>query len=155
MYRHAERVSRLFSRGISEGGGTVACAAAMPLIVLALAVGADYTKVSQFKSRVQVATDAASAATAETVARQRDMANDSDALADQVADFVFVGQAPEGAGTPTVAVRSAAAAVTATVGYAGLAPSNFGSALGYDQVRIGASSTSLVRIADYRSTVSR
>jgi Flp pilus assembly protein TadG len=155
MFRRAERLSRLFGRRSSEGGATVACAAAMPLIVLALAVGADYAKVSNFKSRVQVAAEAASVAAAETVARQRDTANDSDALADQVADFVFIGQAPRGAGTPTVAVRSGAAAVTATVGYAGLAPSNLGSAFGYDEVSVDASSTSLARVADTRSTVSR
>jgi Flp pilus assembly protein TadG len=109
MFRRAERISRLLVRRNSEGGATVACAVAMPLMVLALAVGADYAKVAHFKSRVQVATDAASVATAETVARQRDIANDSDALADQVADFVFGGQAPLGAGAPTVAVKSAAA----------------------------------------------
>jgi hypothetical protein len=45
--------------------------------------------------------------------------------------------------------------VAATVGYAGLAPSNFGSAFGYDEVSVDASSTSLARVADYRSTVSR
>jgi Flp pilus assembly protein TadG len=155
MFTRAERFSRLLGRRNSEGGGTVACAAAMPLLVLALAVGADYANVSHFKSRVQVAADAASAATAETVARQRDLENDSDTLADQVADFIFVGQAPQGAGTPTVAVKSAAAAVTANVGYAGLAPSNFGSVFGYDHVSVDASSTSLTRVADYRSTVSR
>jgi Flp pilus assembly protein TadG len=155
MFRRAERSSRLFGRRRSEGGATVALAVATPLMVLVLAVGADYAKVSHFKSRVQVAADAASVATAETVARQRDIANDSDALADQVADFVFIGQAPRGAGAPTVAVKSAAAAVTANVGYAGLAPSNFGSAFGYDKVSVDASSTSLARLADYRPTVSR
>jgi Flp pilus assembly protein TadG len=156
MLKRAERFSRLVGgRQSSEGGATVACAVAMPLLVLAFAVGADYAKVSHFRSRVQVAADAASLATAETVARQRDIANDSDALADQVADFVFIGQAPRGAGTPTVAVRSAAAAVTANVGYAGLAPSNFGSAFGYDEVSVDASSTSLARVADFRSTVFR
>jgi Flp pilus assembly protein TadG len=155
MFRRAERLSRLLVRRNSEGGATVACAVAMPLMVLALAVGADYAKVAHFKSRVQVAADAASVATAETVSRQRDIANDSDALADQVADFVFIGQAPLGAGTPTVAVKSAATAVTANVGYAGLAPSNFGSAFGYDEFSVDASSTSLGRVADTRSTVSR
>jgi Flp pilus assembly protein TadG len=155
MFKRAERFSRLVGRRSSEGGATVACAVAMPLLVLALAVGADYAKVSHFRSGVQVAANAASDATAETVARQRDIANDSDALADQVADFVFIGQAPRGAGTPTVAVKSAAAAVTANVGYAGLAPSNFGSAFGYDEVSVDASSTSLARVADTRAAVSR
>jgi uncharacterized membrane protein len=154
MFTRAERFSRLLGRRY-EGGATVACAVAAPLLVLAVSVGADYAKVSHFRSRIQVAADVASVATAETVARQRDIANDSDALADQVADFVFVGQAPRGAGMPTVAVKSAPTAVTAAVGYAGLAPSNFGSALGYDEVRVGASSTSFPRVADYRSTVSR
>ncbi len=155
MFRRAERFSRLLGRRNSEGGATVACAVAMPLMVLALAVGTDYEKVSRFRSRVQIAADAASVATAETVARRRDLVNDSDALADQVAAFVFIGQAPQGAGTPTVAVKSAAAAVTATVGYAGLAPSNFGSVFGYDEVSVDASSTSLARVADTRSTLSR
>jgi hypothetical protein len=52
-------------------------------------------------------------------------------------------------------VKSQPAAVTATVGYAGVAPSNFGSALGYDGVSVDASSTSLARVADFRSTVAR
>jgi Flp pilus assembly protein TadG len=125
----------------------------MPLAVLALAVTADYAKVSHFRSRVQLATDAASVAAAEAVARRSD--TDNDVLAGQVADVVFQGHAPHGAGTPTVAVKSAAAAVTATVGYAGLAPSNFGSVLGYDAVSADASSTSLARVADFRPTVTR
>ena len=102
-----------------------------------------------------MAADAASLAAAEAVARQPDIANGSDALAGQVADVVFLGQAPRGAGTPNVAVKSSAAAVTATVGYAGLAPSNFGSVLGYDAVSADASSTSLARVADSRPTVAR
>ena len=120
----AGRFSRMFSRPHSEGAGAVACAAAMPLAVLALAVTADYAKVSHFRGRVQQATDAASVAAAEAVARQPDITND--VLAGQVADVVFLDHAPRGAGTPTVALKSTAAAVTATVGYAGLAPSNFG-----------------------------
>ena len=51
--------------------------------------------------------------------------------------------------------RARAAAVTATVGYAGLAPSNFGTALGYDAISVDASSTSLARVADFRPTVAR
>ena len=70
--------SRLLSRERSEGAGVVACAAAAPLVVLALAVAADYAKVSHFRSRVQLAADTASAATAEAIARQPDVANDSD-----------------------------------------------------------------------------
>jgi hypothetical protein len=56
---------------------------------------------------------------------------------------------------PNVAVKSSAAAVTATVGYTGLAPSNFGSVLGYGAVSADASSTSLARVADFRPTVTR
>jgi uncharacterized membrane protein len=155
MFGWAERFSRLLRRHSSGGGGVVACAVAAPLAVLALAVTADYAKVSHFRSRVQLAADAASVAAAEAIARQPDIANDSDVLAGQIADFVFAGRAPRGAGTPTVAVKSDAVAVTATVGYAGLAPSNFGSAFGYDAVSVDASSTSLTRVADFRSTVAR
>ena len=54
MLGRAERFSRLLRRPGSEGGATVACAAAMPLLVLALAVAADYAKVSHFRNRVQV-----------------------------------------------------------------------------------------------------
>ena len=151
----AARFSRIFSRPHSEGAGAVACAAAMPLAVLALAVTADYAKVSHFRGRVQQATDAASVAAAEAVARQPDITNANDVLAGQVADVVFLDHAPRGAGTPTVALKSTVAAVTATVGYAGLAPSNFGSVLGYDAVSADASSTSLARVADFRSTVTR
>jgi Flp pilus assembly protein TadG len=151
----AQRFSRLFSRRRSEGAGVVACAAAAPLAVLALAITADYAKVSHFRSRVQLAADAASVATAEAIARQADAAFDSDAFAAQIADSVFLRHAPSGAGTPTVAVKSRVAAVTATVGYAGVAPSNFGSALGYDRVSVDASSTSLARVADLRSTLAR
>ena len=140
---------------IPKARGAVACAAALPLAVLALAVTADYAKVSHFRGRVQQATDAASAAAAEAVARQPDITNDNDRLAGQVADVVFLDHAPRGAGTPTVALKSTAAAVTATVGYAGFAPSNFGAVLGYDAVSADASSTSLARVADLRPTVTR
>jgi Flp pilus assembly protein TadG len=155
MFGRAGRFSRLRAGHSSEGGGLVACAAAMPLAMLALAVTADYARVSHFRDRVQQATDAASVAAAEVVARQPDIAADNDVLAGQVADVVFLGHAPRGAGTPTVAVKSSASAVTATVGYAGLAPSNFGSVLGYDAVSADASSTSLARVADFRPTLTR
>ena len=156
MFGRGERLSRLLSRrGSSEGGATVACAVAMPLVVLALAVGADYAKVSHFRSRVQLAANASSVATAEAIARRSDLVKDGDVLAGQVADFVFTGVAPNGAGAPTVAVKNHATTVTATVGYAGLAPSNFGSALGYDEVSVDASSTSLTRVADFRPTMAR
>jgi Flp pilus assembly protein TadG len=147
------RYLRLLSGPHSEGAGVVAFAATMPLAVLALAVIADYTKVSQFRGRVQQATDAASFAAAEAVAQQPDI--DNNALAGQVADAVFLNHAPRGAGTPTVAVKSGSAAVTATVGYAGLAPSNFGAVFGYDAVSADASSTSLARVAEFRPTVAR
>ena len=145
---------RPFSRARSEGAGLVACAAAAPLAMLALAVAADYAKVSHFRSRVQFAADAASVAAAEAIARQAGVADNGDVAA-RIADSVFRGQAPRGAGTPTIAVKSRAAAVTATVGYAGVAPSNFGSALGYDAVSVDASSTSLARVADSRRTAAR
>jgi Flp pilus assembly protein TadG len=154
MVRRAEKFSRLLMRRGSEGGATVACAAALPLVVLALAVAADYAKVSHFRSQVQLAADAASVAAAEAIARQPGIGAD-DGLTGRIADSVFIGQAPPGAGAPTVAVKSSAAAVTATVGYAGVAPSNFGSAFGYDAVSVDASSTSLTRLADFRSTVAR
>ena len=67
-----------------------------------------------------------------------------------------MSRAPRGAaGTPTVAAKSRAAVVTAIVGYAGVAPSNFGSALGYDAVSVNASATSLNRVADSRLTAER
>lgn len=151
----AQRFSPLFSRPPSEGAGVVACAAAAPLVVLALAVAADYATVSHFRSRVQLAADTASVATAEAIAGQPDIANDSDVRAAKIAESVFQSHAPRGAGAPTVAVKSRAAAVTATVGYAGVAPSNFGSALGYDGVSVDASSTALARVADLRTTLAR
>jgi uncharacterized membrane protein len=146
-------LSRIFSRTHPEGAGPVALAATLPLAVLALAVTADYAKVSHFRGQVQQATDAASVAAAEAVARQPNITND--ALAGQVADVVFLDHAPQGAGTPSIDLKSTAGAVTATVGYAGLAPSNFGSVLGYDAVSADASSTSLARVADFRPTVTR
>jgi hypothetical protein len=142
MFGRAERFSRLLGRRGSEGGATVACAAALPLVVLALAVAADYANVSHFRSRVPIA-------------RQADSTNDGGDLAGQVAEFVFIDHAPRGAGTPTVDVKSHATAVTATVGYVGVAPSNFGSAFGYDAVSVDASSTSLARVADFRPAVAR
>ncbi len=154
----AGRFSRMFSRPHSEGAGAVACVSMAPLLVLAFAVAADYANVSRFRSHVQLAADAASLAAAEAIARHPDPAGETnvDDRASQVADAVFVSHAPRGAaGTPAVAVRSTGGAVTAIVGYAGLVPSNFGSALGYDAVSVDASATLLSRVADSRSTSAR
>ena len=154
----AGRFSRLFGRPRPEGGGAVACAAAMPLVVLALALAVDYASVWRFRTRVQLAADAASLAAAEVIARQPDRAGGSGGsdLAGQIAAATFVRHAPRGAaGTPTLAVKSRPAAVTATVDYAGVAPSNFGSALGYDEISVDASATSLTRLADSRPTAGR
>ncbi len=149
------RFSRFSGRTRSEGAGLVACASAAPLAILALAVAVDYAKVSHFRSRVQFAAGSASVAAAEAIARQPGIANGGDIIAGRVAESVFKDRAPHGAGAPTVAVTSRAAAVTATVGYAGVAPSNFGSALGYDSVSADASSISLARVANSRLTVAR
>lgn len=147
------RFSRLFGRPRSEGAGLVACASAAPLAILALAVAADYAKVSHFRNGVQSAAGLASVAAAEAIAQQPGIANGGEVDAGQIAESVFKDMAPRGAGVPTVAVTSRATAVTATVGYAGVAPSNFGSALGYDGVSADATSTSLARLADSRLTV--
>ncbi|HEY1779549.1 MAG TPA: hypothetical protein VGG79_03810 [Roseiarcus sp.] len=150
----AGRIARLLARRRAEGGGPVACAAAMPLVVLALAVAADYASVSRFRTRVQLAADAASVAVAEALARQPDRAGESGAA--RVAAAAFVRHAPRGAaGTPTLALSSGAAAVTAIVDYAGVAPSNFGSALGYDKISVDASAISPAWVADSRPTARR
>ncbi len=61
--------------------------------------------------------------------------------------------APRGAiGKLSVAATSTAAVVTATVGYDGVAPSNFGSALGYGAFRVTASATSHALVADSHTT---
>jgi Flp pilus assembly protein TadG len=137
------------------GEAAVACAAAMPLIALAVAVGADYANVSQFRNRVQLATDAASLAATGAVTRHPSGAvgSDVDNLAERVAAGVFAEKAPRGAaGTPTVETRSRAPLVTTVVGYQGVAPSNFGAALGYGAVSANASATSHALIADTRTT---
>ncbi|HXE25406.1 MAG TPA: pilus assembly protein TadG-related protein, partial [Roseiarcus sp.] len=82
------RFSRPFRCPHREGGGAaVACAAAAPLLLLALAVSADYASVSRFRTRVQLAADAASLAAAEAIARGSSGA--VDALAAHVAEAVF------------------------------------------------------------------
>jgi uncharacterized membrane protein len=151
------RFSRLFGRPHREGGGVaVACAAAAPLVLLALVVGADYASVSRFRTRVQLAANAASLAAAEAIARHPGASGGVDALAAHVAEAVFASRAPCGAaGAPTVAAKSRTAVAIATVAYAGVAPSNFGAALGYDAISVSASAISLVRLADSRLTVAR
>jgi len=137
------------------GDAAVACAAAMPLLALTLAVGADYANVSQFRNRVQLATDAASLAATGAVARHPygAVGSDVDDLAERVAEGVFAQNAPRGAaGTPTVETRTRAPLVTTIVGYQGVAPSNFGAALGYGAVSVNASATSHALIADSRRT---
>jgi uncharacterized membrane protein len=139
-----------------EGGGAlVACASAMPLIVLAVAVAADYASVARFKTRVQLAADAASlAATGAAVGHPDGVGvGHTDELAEQIAAGVFAMNAPRGArGKPTVETRSRASVVATTVGYQGVAPSNFGSALGYGPISINAAATSLGVVADSRTT---
>jgi uncharacterized membrane protein len=96
----AGRLSRLFGRPRREGGGVVACAAATPLVMLALAVAVDYASVSRFRTRVQLAADAASLAAAESIAGQpnRGRGSNVDDLASRVAAAAFVRYAPRGAG---------------------------------------------------------
>jgi Flp pilus assembly protein TadG len=137
------------------GDAAVACAAAVPLLALALAVAADYAGVSQFTNRVQLAADAASLAATGAVARHPSGAvgSDVDQLAERVAEGVFALNAPRGAvGEPTVETKSRASLVTTIVGYQGVAPSNFGAALGYGAVSVDASATSHALIADSRRT---
>ncbi len=138
-----------------EGGAAaVACASAMPLIVLAVAVAADYVNVARFTTRVERAAAAAAGAVSETIARNPNVGGrDVDILAERIAAFVFARYAPRGAGSaPTVATSNRASVVTTTVGYQGTAPSNFGSALGYGAISVNASATSLALVADSRAT---
>ena len=141
---------RWLSRPNGEGGGAVAFAAAAPLIVLAVAVAADHAHVSRFRTQVQLAADAASLAAAGAIARRPESVGDG--AGGRVAAAVFARNAPRGAtGTPTVAATSRAAMATATVAYDGVAPSNFGSALGYGAFRVSASATSPALVADSRA----
>ncbi len=129
----------------AEGGRAVACAAAAPLIVLALAVAADRAHAGRFRTQVQLAAEAASLAAAAAMARQPDGAGDGARLA----AAVFARNAPKGAtGRPSVAATSRAATVTATVAYDGVAPSNFGSVFGYGAFHVSASATSRALVAD-------
>ena len=115
--------------------------------MLALAVAADHAHVSRFRTQVQLAADAASLAAAGAIARQPDSAGEASRAGSPRA--VFARNAPRGAsGKPSVAATSRAAVVTATVGYDGVAPSNFGSALGYAAFHVSASATSHALVAD-------
>ena len=76
------------------------------------------------------------------------VATDHVVVIDQSVDDGFFGRFDRGG-------EKRASAVTATVGYAGLAPSNFGAVLGYDAVSAAASSTSLARVAEFRPTIAR
>src|SRR5271165_445989 len=140
-------------RARGEGGAAaVACASAVPLIVLAVAVAADYVNVARFTTRVQLAAEAAAAAVSGTIARNPNVGGrDVDELVERIAASVFARKAPRDAGgAPTVATTSRASVVTTTVGYQGVAPSNFGSALGYGAISVNASATSLGLVADSR-----
>jgi uncharacterized membrane protein len=155
----AGRLWRRLGRPRPKGGdGTVACAAALPLFLVALAVAADLANVSRFRTRLQLAADAASLAAAEAIARAPGSVAkpDVDGLANHAAAAVFASHAPRGAaGVPTIAIRSRAAMATATVGYAGQAPSNFGAALGYDAISVDSSASAPARLADSRSAAAR
>jgi len=137
------------SRQSAEGAATVAWASAAPLIVLALAVAADRVQVLRFRAEVQLAAEAASLASAEAVARHPH--GDVEGVATRIAATIFARNAPRGAaGAPTVAATSRGPMATATVAYDGVAPSNFGSALGYGAFRISASATSPALVAESR-----
>ena len=146
---------RLLRRRVCGDGGAavVACAAVMPLIVFAVAVAVDYANVARFTTRVQLAADAAAAAVSKTIARNPNVdGRDVDQVAERITAFVFARKAPPGArGAPTVATTGRASVVT-TVGYQGVAPSNFGSALGYGAISVSASATSPGLVADSRAT---
>jgi hypothetical protein len=142
---------RWLSRPDGEGGSAVAFAAAAPLLVLAVAVAADHAHVSRFRTRVQLAAGAASLAAAGAIARHPGIGGDS--VGARIASAVFARNAPRGAsGTLSVAATSADAVVTATVGYDGVAPSNFGSALGYGAFHVSVSATSRALVADSQTT---
>jgi Flp pilus assembly protein TadG len=147
---------QLWRRRVCGDGGAavVACAAAMPLIVFAFAVAVDYASVARFTTRVQLAADAAAAAVSRTISRNPNVdGRDVDQIAERIAAFVFARKAPPGArGAPTVATTGRASVVTTTVGYQGVAPSNFGSALGYGAISVKAAVTSPGLVADSRAT---
>ncbi len=135
------------------GGALVACAAAMPLIVFAVTVAVDYASVARFTTCVQLAADAAAAAVSTTIARNPNVdGRDVDQVAERIVAFVFARNAPPGAhAAPTVATTGRASVVTTTVGYQGVAPSNFGSALGYGAISVKAAASSPGLVADSRA----
>jgi hypothetical protein len=140
---------RWLCRPAGEGGNAVAFAAAAPLLVLAVAVAADRAQVSRFRTQVQLAAGAASLAAAGAIARHPD----GDSAGARAASAVFARSAPPGAsGKLSLAATNTAAVVTATVGYDGIAPSNFGSALGYAAFHVSASATSHALVADSQTT---
>ena len=142
---------RWLSRPDGEGGNAVAFAAAAPLMVLAVAVAADHAHVSRFRTQVQLAADAASLAAAGAIARHPESAGDS--VGARAASAAFARNAPRGSsGTLSVAATSANAVVTATVGYDGVAPSNFGSALGYAAFHVSVSAASQALVANSQTT---
>ncbi len=154
----ADRAQLWRRRACGEGAAAaVACASAMPLIVLGLAVAADYANVVRFTTRVQRAADAAAAAVSGTIAHNPNVdGRDVDQIAERIAAFVFARNAPRDAGgAPTVETTSRASVVTTKVGYQGVAPSNFGSALGYGAISVNASATSLGLVADSRAPPAR
>ncbi len=148
----AGRRPRWLSRpDASCGGSAVACASAAPLVVLALAVAADCAHVSRFKTQVQLAADAASLAAAIAIAH--DSGGAGEGLAAAAAAAAFARNAPPGAaGTPRVAAANRGAAATAQVGYDGVAPSNFGSTLGYGAFSVSASANPLALLADSQAS---
>ena len=143
---HASPTSRSPRPHDAEGGGAVACAAAAPLIVLALAVAADHAHAARFRTQVQLAAEAASLAAAAAMARQPDGAGDR--RPPRRSPFSPATRPSGATGKPSVAATSRAATVTATVGYDGVAPSNFGSAFGYAAFHVSASATSHALVAD-------
>jgi len=148
--REAGRRRSWLTRPNSGGGATIAWASAAPLVVLVLSVAADGAQVSRFRTQVQLAADAASRATAAAVARHPDEAGEG--VATRVGAAVFASYAPPGAaGRPTVVATSHSDLATATVAYDGVAPSNFGSALGYGSFRVTALASSPALVADFQA----
>ena len=130
----------------AEGGGAVACAAAAPLIVLALAVAADHAHVGALP-------DPGSACGGGRLARR----SGGDGAPAGRRRRRRPGSPPpfspatplSGAtGKPSVAATNRAAMVTATVAYDGVAPSNFGSVFGYGAFHVSASATSHALVAN-------